>query len=133
MSEYRTSGYRYHWVCLKCRVGGHSQTCSRCHQATHNMGVNFRTPRHNAVAQWKKIEYLIETETHLAPNYMPRNSRGELATIQSIKRARKERQAYLDTPRNKREMPFSTTSEKGRIAYVKYGWLPYYGNRYGWG
>ena len=64
--------YAMSFVCLKCKTSNkrhfnsppcdypRTMTCPVCKEQAVNLGRNFKAPRKNDVAQWKKVEYLIE-------------------------------------------------------------------------
>ena len=68
----RRAEYAMSFVCLKCKTSNkrhfnvppcdypETMTCPICKEESINLGRNFKAPRKNDLAQWKKIEYLID-------------------------------------------------------------------------
>jgi DNA-directed RNA polymerase subunit RPC12/RpoP len=74
----RLSGYRQHYICLTCRASFKGEyasavpsRCPHCAVDMIPMGRNFKAPRKRATAQWKKLEFLVRTDSNLARETHP--------------------------------------------------------------
>lgn len=69
--RYAVHSYKQHWACFVCRKAFKyaqvvDQTCPQCGRKMIPMGLDFKAPPKNNLAQWRKVELLHLAGIHFS-------------------------------------------------------------------